>query len=82
METEKKSNGALVGLVIIIIILVIGGIYMWQSKMNQIEEIKTQNAKIVAENAALLEDANALNALEQDLKNTDTDLGVDVNTIK
>ena len=82
METEKKSNGALVGLVIIIIILIIGGIYIWQSKIEQIEKIKDQNAAIIAENAALLEDANALNALEQDLKNTDTNVGVDTNTIK
>jgi len=82
METEKKSNGALVGLVIIIIILIIGGIYIWQSKIEQIEKIKDQNAVIIAENAALLEDANALNALEQDLKNTDTNVGIDINTIK
>lgn len=83
METEKKSNGAIVGLVVIIIILIIGGVYILQTKIKQVEEIKAQNARILAENAALLlEDANALNALEQDLKNTDTNVGVDTNTIK
>ena len=30
MEPEKKSNGALVGSIIIIILLVIGGLYLWQ----------------------------------------------------
>ena len=29
MEPEQKSNGALVGSIIIVIILVIGGIYLW-----------------------------------------------------
>jgi hypothetical protein len=33
MEPEKKSNGALIGSVIIIIILIIGGIYVWQAKV-------------------------------------------------
>jgi hypothetical protein len=32
MEPEQKSNGALVGSIIIIIILIIGGIYMWQNR--------------------------------------------------
>ena len=29
MEPEQKSSGALVGLIIIIIILVLGGVYLW-----------------------------------------------------
>lgn len=29
MEPEKKSSGALIGAIIIIIILVAGGIYVW-----------------------------------------------------
>ena len=31
MEPEQKTNGALVGLIIIIIILILGGIYLWKS---------------------------------------------------
>ena len=38
MEIEKKSNGALVGLVVIIIILIVGGIYIWQSR--EVPEIR------------------------------------------
>ena len=29
MEPEQKSNGALIGSIIIIVILIIGGIYLW-----------------------------------------------------
>jgi hypothetical protein len=32
-QTQQKSNGALVGSVIIIVILIIGGIYFWQTKL-------------------------------------------------
>ena len=43
MEPEKKSNGALVGSIVIIIIIVIGGIYIWQSKIKSaLEEKKIQ----------------------------------------
>jgi len=33
MEPEKKSHGALIGSIIIIIILIIGGLYIWQSRV-------------------------------------------------
>jgi hypothetical protein len=32
MEPEQKSNGALIGSVIIVLILIVGGIYMWQNR--------------------------------------------------
>lgn len=31
MELEQKSNGALIGSIIIFIILIIGGIYLWRT---------------------------------------------------
>ena len=57
MEPEKKSDGALVGLVVIIIILAIGGIYMWQSSNNAREEMK--------ESEISDQDSVELDALEQ-----------------
>ena len=76
MEPEKKSNGALVGLIIIIIILVIGGIYVWQAKVKSALEAK----KLQSENV-IPSDADELNNLEQDLNTLDTDVGVDVNAV-
>lgn len=35
MDPEKKSNGALVGSIIIIIILIVGGIYLFKNIKNQ-----------------------------------------------
>ena len=35
MEPEQKSNGALIGSIIIIVILVLGGVYLWQNKMKE-----------------------------------------------
>ena len=70
MEPEKKSNGALVGLVVIIIILIIGGIYIWQSNKNDKE--KMEETPIQSE---AVTDSIKLNTLEQDLKTTDIDVG-------
>ncbi|MEI6280886.1 MAG: hypothetical protein WCP17_02715 [bacterium] len=75
METEEKSNGALIGLIVITILLIIGGIYIWREKNKQIEIIKIQNAKVLEEQASIIK------LLEQDVKNTETNVGVDVNTI-
>lgn len=76
MEPEKKSSGALLGLIIIIIILIVGGIYIWQSKVKQMETQK------VSDNALTNEDATALDALGQEAATVDANVGVDVNAIK
>ena len=74
MEPEKKSNGAMVGLVIIIILLIVGGIYVWQSNKDALEETPTP--------ALSEEDSTELNDLEADLETTDTSVGVDVNEVE
>jgi len=74
MEPEKKSNGTLVGVIIIIIILIIGGLYTWQTKVKELKDKAQQEDTI-------LNDSTELNTLEQDLNNTDTNLNVDVNSL-
>ena len=73
MEPEKKSNGAFVGLVVIIIILVVGGIYIWQQNRKALQK--------QPETTITTQDSAALDALDQDLQTTDTDVGVDVNAV-
>jgi type II secretory pathway pseudopilin PulG len=78
MEPEKKSNGAFIGLIIIIIILIAGGVYIWQENKKAAEKIKT--AQVQAE-AILNQDSAALDSLDQELQTTDTNVGVDSNNI-
>ncbi len=35
MEPEQKSNGALTGSIIIIVILIIGGLYLWKTVLKE-----------------------------------------------
>ena len=79
MEEEQKSNGALVGLVIIIIILVIGGIYIWISNKNA-EPV--QNPQAQSENTLSSQDAATLDSLQQDSSALDTSTGVDASKVK
>lgn len=37
MPPEQKSNGALIGSIVIIVILIIGGIYFWRQSMKNKE---------------------------------------------
>ncbi len=77
MEPEQKSNGAFIGLIIIIVILIIGGIYIFISNQKAIApNVQTQLETVTNQDAA------ALNALEQDSATTDTSTGVDASTIK
>ena len=73
MEPDKKSNGAFVGLVIIIIILIVGGFYMWKSNQEAMERINTED--ITAE------ESDELNSLDADINSTDTNTGVDVDAV-
>ncbi len=72
MEPDKKSNGALVGLVAIIIILVLGGVYIWMSNKNQ-----PDNSGALSD-----QDSAALDALDQDAASVDVNTGVDVNALQ
>ena len=77
MEPEKKSHGALIGSIVIIVILVIGGIYMWQQKAQKAEELK----QIQSEQNTQTNDGE-LNNLEQDVNSTDTNVDVDASKIQ
>jgi len=72
MEPEKKMNGAMVGLIIIIVILVLGGIYIWQSKVKALPE-GTLQGEVVSP-----EDEEELNSLENDLNSMDTNIEANV----
>ncbi len=78
MEPEKKANGALVGLIIIIIILLAGVLYMWQTSRNA--ELQEHMEVEESENV-VSEDSSDLDSLEADLQTTDTSTGVDANTV-
>ncbi len=69
---EKKSNGALIGSIIIIIILIIGGIYIWQSKVQKAPEEKNAQLETVAPTDA---DTKELDTLDKDINSAEIDLG-------
>lgn len=73
---EKKSNGALIGSIVIIVILIIGGIYIWQTKMKTVLEEKT----IESEELTPV-DSEELNTLEEDLNMLETEVDVDVESL-
>ncbi len=80
MEPEKKGGGAFVGLIIIIIILVLGGLYMWKinkdTLVDQDVNTETKQTEIVTE-----QDTNDLDLLEQDANAIDASVGVDASSI-
>lgn len=84
MEPEKKSNGALIGLIVIVIVLIIGGIYIAISNKSVIE--KTVNSEINIEpatNSAIpSQESSSLDSLNKDIQSTDTNLNVDINNLK
>ncbi len=75
MEQDKKSNGAFIGLVVIIIILIVGGIYMWQKNQQELKQMQAQYETLSNK------DAENVNKLELDANNTDTSTGVDASTV-
>ncbi|HEV7702522.1 MAG TPA: hypothetical protein VGO63_03735 [Candidatus Paceibacterota bacterium] len=78
MEPEVKSNGALIGLVIVVLILIIGGIYMWQVNKNADMAPDTtigQNSYVTDQDAA------SVDQLDKDAESVDSSTGVDVNAV-
>ncbi|MCX6752911.1 MAG: hypothetical protein NTW62_01020 [Candidatus Nomurabacteria bacterium] len=66
---DKKSNGALIGSVVIIIILIIGGIYLYNTNVQQKMEqpVNTNVGATVQQNKTSADLTN----LETDLNSTD-----------
>jgi multidrug resistance efflux pump len=74
MEGEKKSSGAMVGLVVIIIILVVGVLYVWKASKDTSDVIPVEDtpvADIAPEVSADIEN------LDADLSDLDADLNLD-----
>jgi len=80
MEQDKKSNGALVGIIIIVIILILGGIYMWNSKKAN-EAVPVNSELNETENGAAVIQAD-LELIGTDLEGADTDVSAEMDTIE
>jgi len=50
METEKKSNGALFGSIVIVLIIVIGGVYLFITKLQEMKNNQNANQIIDSQN--------------------------------
>lgn len=69
MEPEKKSNGALVGSIIIIVILVIAGIYLWNNNAK-----KNTSPDVSSDTKELMEaDPTATTSIEAELDGINLD---------
>ncbi|OGI75989.1 hypothetical protein A3C67_01315 [Candidatus Nomurabacteria bacterium RIFCSPHIGHO2_02_FULL_42_19] len=66
MEPEQKTNGALIGSVIIIIILIVGGIFLWKTSLKE-RPVPTDEGSTSEDDTASME--AELNAM--DLENLD-----------
>jgi flagellar basal body-associated protein FliL len=80
MEKDKKSNGAFVGLAVIIVILVVGGIYIWMSNQNS-GAVSPVSQTSPSSQALTNQDSAQLNSLEQDINSANTSTGVDASTV-
>jgi len=72
MEPEQKSNGALVGLIIIIVILVLGGIYLWKTSDKEGAPANTETEPASSEeNTTSGANVNETSSLEGDVDSMD-----------
>ncbi len=84
---EKKGVGALIGVVIIVIILIIGALYFWQQKINkEIDEARNlaeENSKVQTVLSPQINDTDLMSD-NLDLSKTDeiADLEADLNSIQ
>ena len=76
MEQEQKSTGALFGSIIIIVLIILGGVYIWQTKMKEVQQEKQKQTEIIQANNA------ELDKIEQDLKNADMATNIDTSKIQ
>ena len=72
MEPEKRSAGALIGIIVIIILLIAGGIYVWNSKVET-----EMNGQLGGEVVSPTDEAE-LDNLDQEMNSVNTDIEASV----
>ncbi len=75
---NKKSIGPVVGLIIILALILIGGIYFWQQRESQLKQVPTTESASTTENAGNQSVSSAtssddIDSISKDLQNTDID---------
>lgn len=84
---ENKSNGSLLGIAVIILIVILGGIYFFMSQkaQNEVNQgINTEVENTIEENNTDQTSAiiNALDSLDSELEQTNTTVDVNVDTLE
>ncbi len=84
---ENKSNGSLIGILVIVLILVLGGIYLYMSKTanEKLNQENLENTNIEnSDNTNLNQEdiVNELNTLESEFENTEVEASVDIETLE
>lgn len=76
MEPEKKSHGALIGSIIVVLLLIIGVIYIWQTRVKEMKELNQQIEEQIKNLNA--ENMGELDTLETEINNTDITLDTEI----
>jgi hypothetical protein len=76
--TTKKSHGALIGSIIIVVILIIGGMYVfnmtkknYQAQLDRQELQNTQAQDQVVQSLSNVSTSNDIDSLDKDIQSTD-----------
>lgn len=80
MEPEKKSHGALIGSIIIIVILIIGGLYVWQQKSKTVAPVNTNPEVQNTQNNPA--DSAELDTLDQEINGIDSTVDVNIDAVQ
>ena len=76
MEPEKKSHGALIGSIIVVLLLILGVIYIWQTRVKEMKELNQQIEEQIKNLNA--ENMGELDTLETEINNTDITLDTEI----
>lgn len=84
---ENKSNGSLVGVIIIVLIVILGGIYFFMSQkaQNEVEQgvdtglENTTETNNEDQTSAII---NSLDSLDSELEQTNTTVDVNIDTLE
>lgn len=83
-EAPGKSSGPIVGIIIIVLVIALGGIYFWKTQIESRQDTPTDES-VAADVATLTAQGTSddVNAIEEDLTATDLDtLDAELNGIE
>ncbi|MBI1974421.1 MAG: hypothetical protein HYS51_01000 [Candidatus Zambryskibacteria bacterium] len=78
-QPSGSSSGPIVGIIIILIVIILAGLYFWGQRGSMPNDTNAENTEVSTESISTQSDSDDAASIENDLNNTDLEVDTEIN---